>query len=210
MPVVTAPLFSFTARGALAKAIVYFPWKGLAAVRSYAVPANPNTTDQQTQRGYLRDAVDKLHAAQIRASHAFDDADKTAYALLASLAATPLTWFNAICKLWLDNMIASIVPCIYSDGGMTATVHNAAIAIAYLNEETGSSLAAGKFYLGSSPSTLIVAGTATIVAGVSATNSGGGAWTTLASGGRYYWQFRPDAADPCEGANSGIYTFVAT
>lgn len=211
MAVVNAPLFSFGARGQLAKSLVFFPWKGLNVVRGYVIPANPDTTDQGIQRDLLAAAVTKLHAAQVAAAHAFAAADKTAYALLASLAATPLTWFNQICKLWIDvDRVATKVPCIYSAGAMTATVHTGAIAIVYLNEKTGSSLAAGSFYLGTTPTTLLVAGAATIVAGVSATNSGAGAWTDLVVGAKYYWQFRPTGADPCLGANSGVYTFVAT
>src|SRR3989304_5419175 len=38
-----APLLSFGASGKLADTLVYFPWKGLAVVRSYVIPANPNT-----------------------------------------------------------------------------------------------------------------------------------------------------------------------
>ncbi|GAI46981.1 unnamed protein product, partial [marine sediment metagenome] len=33
------------------------------------------------------------------------------------------------------------------------------------------------------------------------------AW--MVAGTKYFWQFRPDTTDPCVGANSGIYYFVA-
>ncbi|MBA7678919.1 hypothetical protein ES703_87199 [subsurface metagenome] len=32
----------------------------------------------------------------------------------------------------------------------------------------------------------------------------------LTAGIKYYWQFRPDSADPCEGSDSGIYYAYAT
>ncbi|KKM06256.1 hypothetical protein LCGC14_1745880, partial [marine sediment metagenome] len=47
------PLFSLGASGQIAKALVYFPWKGLNLVREHVVPSNPNTTGQVTQRGYM-------------------------------------------------------------------------------------------------------------------------------------------------------------
>src|SRR3989304_1243517 len=52
-----APLLSFGASGKLADTLVYFPWKGLAVVRSYVIPANPNSAGQQTQRGIPTGAV---------------------------------------------------------------------------------------------------------------------------------------------------------
>lgn len=210
MAKLTGPLFSLSARGAIAETLVYFPWKGLNVVRQHVIPANPQTAAQVTQRSYLSAAVAKLHAAQIDATNPFIAVDLTAYGLLASLAATPRTWFNAICDLWMTVKVAVKVPVIYSDGKMTAVVHTAAIANVYFNEEVGSSIAAGKMFLGTTPTTLIKSKTAVIVPGVNATNSGANAWADLVAGVRYYWQFRPDAGDPAVGAISGIYTFVAT
>src|SRR3990172_862086 len=57
-----APLLSFGASGKLADTLVYFPWKGLAVVRSYVIPANPNSAGQQTQRGILTESVASWHA----------------------------------------------------------------------------------------------------------------------------------------------------
>lgn len=37
---------SGSASGALAKAVVHFPWKGLSVVRKYVIPANTKTEDQ--------------------------------------------------------------------------------------------------------------------------------------------------------------------
>jgi hypothetical protein len=47
---ITAPLLSFGASGAIAKTQVYATWKGRPYVRRYAIPSNPNTTDQQETR----------------------------------------------------------------------------------------------------------------------------------------------------------------
>jgi len=50
MAKVTGPLMSFSATGKLADAIVYFGWKGLAVVRQWLKPANPQTSDQGDRR----------------------------------------------------------------------------------------------------------------------------------------------------------------
>ncbi|GAI80781.1 unnamed protein product, partial [marine sediment metagenome] len=89
-----APLLSFGASGAIAKAVVYFPWKGLNVAREYVIPANPKTTLQTTQRGYLSAAVDAIHAAQADPTNPIVEADTVAYALYGSCEPTPRTWFN--------------------------------------------------------------------------------------------------------------------
>lgn len=45
-----APLLSFDARGAIAKAQVYSIWKGRSYARRYVVPANPRSTEQTETR----------------------------------------------------------------------------------------------------------------------------------------------------------------
>ncbi len=46
MAKVTGPLMSFTASGKLADSIVYFNWKGIASVRQFIIPANPQSEGQ--------------------------------------------------------------------------------------------------------------------------------------------------------------------
>ena len=53
----TAPLFSFTARGQIGKAIVYSVWKGVAYVRAYVIPGNPQSADQVIIRDQFAEAV---------------------------------------------------------------------------------------------------------------------------------------------------------
>ena len=52
----TAPLLSFGAEGTLAKTMVFSKWKGRPYVRRYVIPANPNTTAQQSTRDAFRTA----------------------------------------------------------------------------------------------------------------------------------------------------------
>jgi len=209
MAKVNAPLFSFNASGKLANALVYFGWKGLDCVRSYVIPSNPKSAGQTTQRGYFTAAVAAIHAALALAANALDAADKAAYALLASTRAIPRTWFNEIVKLWADCEVLADVPIIFTDGTVSDPGNASFDCIFYLNEETGSQLAAGKFYFGTSKTAMIHSAAATVNAGVSVTLVAEDLSAFLTAGNKYYMQFRPDAADPCEGAVSGIYTFVA-
>lgn len=50
MSKLTAPLLSFGARGQIGKTLVVGSWKGQSYARSYVIPANPQTTGQQTTR----------------------------------------------------------------------------------------------------------------------------------------------------------------
>lgn len=204
-----APLLSLGASGAIGKSLVYFPWKGLDVVREYVIPANPKTAAQDTQRGYIIAVVAAIHAAQALATNPLDQDDTSAYSLLGSTEPTPRTWFNTICKLWIDCELKADIPVIYSDGTITTKTASAIDLIMYLNEKTPSSLVAGKFYFGSSKTALIHSKPATVVAGVSVALSAEDCSAFLTAGKKYFVQFKPDAADPCEGAESGIYYFVA-
>jgi hypothetical protein len=202
------PLFSLSASGAIAQTIVYFAWKGLKVARQYVIPANPKTTAQTTQRGYLTEAVAKIHAVEVLAAHPLDEDDQVAYARLGSTFPTPRTWFNQVCKIWMNVRKAVKIPIIYSDGTISDPTPNTVDLIFYLNEKTGSTLAAGKFYFGDTPSSLINAKTATVSAGVSVALANTDCSAFLTTGVRAYVQFRPDTGDGCQGAVSGIYSFM--
>lgn len=203
-------MFSFNASGKLANSLVYFGWKGLDCVRSYVIPANPKTAAQVIQRGYLTEAVAKIHAVLALATHPLDAADKAAYANLASTRATPRTWFNEIARLWIKCRVAVKIPVIYSDATISATAHAAFSCIMYLNEKTASQLAAGKFYFGTSKTALIYSTAATVVAGTSVALTAVDLSAFLVAATKYFMQFKPNVGDPCIGADSGILGFTAT
>lgn len=46
----TGPLYSLSASGTIAKAMVYFTWKGVNVVREWLKPANPQSATQGDQR----------------------------------------------------------------------------------------------------------------------------------------------------------------
>lgn len=63
MAKVTMPLLSASARGKIADAIVFFPWKGLNVVRQWLIPSNPQSLLQMTARAKLKGigkAIDKI------------------------------------------------------------------------------------------------------------------------------------------------------
>jgi len=88
MAKVQSPLFGLAAGGALGESIVYSKWKGILYVRRYIIPANPNTEDQQTQRGFFKNGVDFWHSTE------YLDTDKAAWDLWASAEARPMSGFN--------------------------------------------------------------------------------------------------------------------
>lgn len=63
MAKVTGPLYSMTASGKIADAMVFFSWKGIATVRQWLKPANPKSEGQGDIRliiGGLGRAIGKL------------------------------------------------------------------------------------------------------------------------------------------------------
>lgn len=203
------PLFSLGASGALGKTLVFFSWKGLDVVREYVVPANPKTTLQVAHRAHLTEAVAAVHTAQADADHPLLEVDQIAYSTLASAKGKIMTWFNQVVKLWVDVKVAGDTPCLYSSLSFVSKVAAVMSINLFLNEETGSDLAAGKFYFGTSKTNMIHSIAADVVAGVAVQIIGEDLSAFLTAGTKYYCQFKPDALDDCEGANSGIYSFVA-
>lgn len=68
MAKVTGPLQSFSASGKLANSIVFAAWKGVAYVRQYVIPANPQSSGQGDQRvmiGGVGRAVGKVSVDSI-------------------------------------------------------------------------------------------------------------------------------------------------
>lgn len=196
------PLMSLGASQKLADTLVFFPWKGLNVVREYVIPANPRTTKQVTQRGYLKDAVDAIHAAQADATHPLGAADVTAYSMWALVVQRATTWFNQAIRNFVDCLVAGNKGCVCSDGSLDNTTAGQLDAEVYLWEAT---CAAGKFFYGTSKTALFNSVAAVIAAQVATATI-----PSLTAGVKYFVQFVADVADPCEGAKSGIYTEYAT
>lgn len=87
MAKVTGPLFSISASGKIADAMVYFGWKGINVVRSWVKPANPESGDQGDRRvmlGGLGRAPKYVQAEKVYYNHAI------------AVAVAPDTWISAI------------------------------------------------------------------------------------------------------------------
>jgi len=195
------PLFSLGASQKLGDALVFFNWKGLNVVREYVIPTNPKSTDQTTQRGYLTSAVAAIHTAQAKAVSPLDETDSTAYALWASVVKKATTWFNQACKNWIDVTIAGNTPTVYRGGASqpgSLLLHPVIVS----DEINATDITAGKFFYGTSKTALINSIAATITSGIHQASK---EISGLTAGVKYYWQFRPDTGENCEGANSGIY-----
>ena len=202
MAKVTAPLMSFGARGKLADSLVYFPWKGINAVRQYVIPTNPKTALQITQRGYLTNIVDRIHAAQAAAANALNAVDVAAYALWASIFPTPRTWFNQACKNGVDQQVAGKGYTAYRGGVVTPGVDELTVTV-YSDQIAAGHITAGTFYYGTSKTALIHSETAiaTLV-----DNKMHAVITGLTTGVKYYAQFRPSASADYVDTDSGIYS----
>lgn len=199
------PLFSLGASGTLAKTLTFFNWKGINVVREWVSPANPNTGLQQTQRGFLQTLVAAIHAAQAHGTPLVE-ADQTAYSALASTTDRIMTWFNMACKVGMDALRGADGRCVYRAGTMSDTDKDDFRPWLGFTDDGVTMLAAGKFYLGTSRTNLITAsGAAVVVANVSLGLNALAGFSGLTAGNKYFWQFRPDVADPCELSVSGIY-----
>lgn len=201
MAKVNGPLLSLGASGAIGKTMVFFPWKGLNAVRQYVVPANPQSANQTTQRGYVTAAAADIHAAQIDATKPLIAADVAAYALWANQQATPRTWWNQATKNYVDVSVAGNTPTTFR-GGASTPADGQITAEIYADELDGTDISAGHFFYGTTPTALINSIAATITGGSLKADK---AISGLTNGVKYYWQFRVDTGENCEGCMSGIY-----
>lgn len=210
MAKLNAPLFSFTASGKLADALVFFTWKGLNVVRQYVTPSNPKSDDQIIQRAYMKVIVPAIHAAQASADQPLNTTDYAAYSALATKLGRVMTWFNMICKLAFDGMRKDDGYTIYRSGQTPDTSKDDFRPWLFITDNTVVQVLAGKFYLGTSPTNLLHSEDATIVVGETTSLAVGSGFSGLVLGTKYYWQFRPASDDPCAGADSGIYFATAT
>lgn len=190
------PLFSLGASGQIGKALVFFPWKGLDVVRQHVVPSNPQTTLQTTQRGYLTNAVTRIHAAQARATNPMSELDKSAYALWAAALGKIETWFNRAVAHMTDQQVDSKNYPLFYDATLTPGANQVVFDV-YAHYEAPDD--AHLFY-GTSPTAMLNSEALTIAgAHLDKTIAG------LTTGVKYYFQVRVDAGDDAEGARSGIY-----
>lgn len=190
MAKVTAPLFSASARGQIMKSLVYFPWKAIKAVRSYVIPANPNTAGQQAQRSKMTDAVNEWHTSGIA------DADRTAWNRFASTLAKVMSGFNAFVRSYIDALVAgdtwtSVVFSSYEAPGATTQDINLSV------DEDGSY----KLYWGTSPTYMPNSDTQASAEGALQVTA-----ASLTDGVIYYWYVEDNIASFT--GRTGVFKFT--
>lgn len=204
------PLFSLSASQQIGKTLVYYNWKGINVVREYVVPVNPDTILQGVQRGYLRTLVAAIHTAQASDAGPLIQADQTAYSALAAAKGKIWTWFNQAVKLGLDALRLADGWTLYGSPGYSNTSKDDLRPDLNIHDDGVTRVQDGKFYLGTSRTNLIQSRTPVGLPGILATLAVGNGFDGLTAGKKYYWQFRPDKDDDCEGSDSGIYYVYAT
>ena len=205
MAKLTAPLFSFGASGAIGKSLVFFPWKGINAVRQFVIPANPKTTAQATQRGYLKDAVDAVHYAQIVPANPLNAKDIAALELLGTTFPTPRTWFNVLCRMWMKMKVQGKTPVVLH--GATVTPGSGTLTLVlYSDDIVAGGIETGLAFYGTSKSALLHYLEATPDL---ANNKMTCSLVGLANGTKYFVQFKAASVEAYVGNDglwSGIYT----
>ena len=196
MAKVKAPLMSLEARGAIGQAVVYFPWKGLNAVRKYVIPTNPKSTAQNTHRARLTSAVSLIHEAIQQATHPLDAADKSAVNLWGSTFATPRTWFNQLCKLIVDAQVLGDSSVVLTDGATTPGAGQLGVSIWNVGNVVGFI----KFYYGTTKSC-----TDGYKDGANAVGNWTATITGLTAGIKYYWQAIVTNPAAYNTMKSGVY-----
>lgn len=148
MAKLVAPLFSFSARGQLAKTLVYSGWKGIDDVRSYAVPANPRSSGQQTQRAYFTSGVTLWH------DQGLTEDDVSAWNRDAGVAPRPQSGFNKFVSTVISYRMAGFSEADLAMGFNGGIADSGSGQVDFTVEEDGSA-AHVNFLWGYSPTSLI-------------------------------------------------------
>lgn len=197
---VKAPMFGFGASGKIAGALVYGNWKGIDVAREYVIPANPQSSGQVTQRGYMTAAVAQWHTT---GADALEGADKEAWNRYASVL-SKMSGFNAFCKSFVAELVAGGTP----PGHFLDVNVTDADAAAFDVDVDGEGLTSENvtLHLGNTTTFFGVTDTQAASSGVATFSS---IATGFAVGTRVYFYF--DVGTPgTDYMRSGIYTAVLT
>lgn len=96
MAKVTGPVLSINAQGKLASTVIFTDNKGSKRVKKYTVPENPQSTDQQIQRNYLKEAVLAWK------TDGYTQFDIEAWKLYASIQKKTLSGYNLFLRKRID------------------------------------------------------------------------------------------------------------
>jgi hypothetical protein len=145
-----------------------------------------------------------IHDSWAHATAPFNSLDQAAYATLASLAATPRTWVDQIYKQWIDLQVLGTTPGVFHGGTVVPTDTQLVVTV-YCPEIRTAKITAGTWYYGTNKSVLLQTQAAVVTV---LENKAVGTITGLATGVRYFMQFRATAENDWSGNVSGIYSGV--
>lgn len=198
MAKLVAPLFSFSARGQLAKSLVYSGWKGIDDVRSYVVPANPRSSGQQTQRGFFTDGVSMWHDLGLTAD------DIEAWNRQANAEPRPQSGFNAFVASSINLQVAGITAAAQAMGFNGGIADSGAGQVDFTVEEDGSAVGV-TFFWGYTPTALI-----NQAPGVETANVWNALNVAVASNAIVYMRAQLDNVTPVPIGYTGIFRFGPT
>lgn len=200
MAKLTGPLLSIAAQGQVAKTLVFADWKGVKYARQYTVPANPNTSGQQTQRGYMTSAVADYHDT----TNQLIALDKTNLDREALYRSSPMSGFNVYVQNQVGSRKAGLTPLQIF--GTTETGISASAATIAVNTDTSTTAVQIKY--GTSPTAMLTIQTRdeAAVPGQAHTFS----LTGLAASTKYYYQVYCSTANSQETCGIGSFTTLAS
>ena len=112
MAKVTGPFMSIDASGTIFNTLTASIWKGRNYIRGYAIPSNPNTTAQQTQRTAFAAAVTGWQALVDEAVDpvAEPELGKDMWNIFGASCQPAMSGFNAYVKAYLASAGAPDIP----------------------------------------------------------------------------------------------------
>lgn len=106
MAKVSGPLLSIEARGKIAEALVFFPWKGRHLVRQWLKPSNPERDDQGYVRVILK-VIGKAIARITSKSQVGDTIDSYLYTKVKAKTPATQPWNAYFAKQFLEDFKAA-------------------------------------------------------------------------------------------------------
>lgn len=156
MAKVDGPLMSLEARGKIADAIVFFPWKGRHAVRQWLKPTQPETTKQ----GYVRAAVYAIGkwVKQIMGISQGDAVNSKVYSLCTVAVPAGTNWNAWIAQQFLNLLGTAGTFVTASFTALVAAYSSLATAVLTAFKTNATALGMANFAFGYGYTTSIEAG----------------------------------------------------
>lgn len=204
MAKLSGPLLSFGATGSVADSITFTDRNNQHIGKQHAIPSNPNTAAQATQRGYVADASNLISAARTSPTHSISPADISALDLLIKRERSKMSWYNRLCGNCISVSISGGIPGVMRDGLAYWGGVSWVLSI-YCSQVDGINILSAVFSYGSKPATLLLQSPAVVDP---ITNHLYVLLPPVTPSIPIYWQLSIPIGNPSSGVCSGIYNFV--